>query len=128
MDEFEQKLSRQTFREVPEHWKGEIISAANPANKFQEKSFFHELFITFRWGWTGMTTIWLILLAFSNSESAPGYEVAESDSRKAIESMAQNHKDINQLLAYERFAPVEAHLRPRSDRTTNDQNLGLTYA
>ena len=85
-DEFEQKLSRQPLRQVPQEWRAKIISAAcdaqaschpSPVTRRSLLSVINSQLSTLLWphpnAWAGLATVWILILAvnFSLREESP---------------------------------------------------------
>ena len=125
MDEFEKKLASQQVRTIPGHWEAGILAAAKATHT--KPSFWAELFVNLRWGWTTLAAVWLFLLVVNlKSQSASEISVARNEQRQPVQSMAQMRRDLNQMLAFERNEKPDAFLRPRSE--TNPSNIKILIA
>ncbi len=76
MDEFEQRLSRQSLRQMPADWRGQILAAAAPAAPRLAPH--ASLLLTFNsqlcallWpcpqAWAGLAAIWIFIFVFNHS-------------------------------------------------------------
>jgi hypothetical protein len=83
MNEFEQKISRQSLRQIPGEWRAKILAAVNsPARRIEANpvSFLstlnHQL-STLLWphpkAWAGLATVWIFILVvnFSMRDATP---------------------------------------------------------
>jgi hypothetical protein len=86
MNEFEQKLSRQSLKQIPAEWRAEILAASrnarttHPSSLVTRHSFFstlnHQL-STLLWphpkAWAGLAAIWILIFAvnFSIRDKSP---------------------------------------------------------
>src|SRR5580704_12146780 len=85
-DEFEQKLSRQSWRQIPAEWRGEILAAAtgrgsragSQARAGRRPSTLADRLATFFWphpkAWAGLAAVWIFIIAvnFSMRDPSPG--------------------------------------------------------
>jgi hypothetical protein len=99
MNEFEQKLSRQSLRQIPGEWRAEILAAVNsPARREEAKtiSFFstlnHQLSSIF-WphpkAWGALAAVWIFIFALNFSIRDKTPMVAEKISPPSPEMVAE---------------------------------------
>jgi len=89
-DEFEQKLSRQPLRQVPQEWRAKIISAAcgaqaschpPPDTRRSLLSAINSQLSTLLWphpiAWAGLAAVWILIFGVNFSMREPSPRVAE---------------------------------------------------
>ena len=89
-DEFEQKLSRQPLRQVPQEWRAKIISAAcdaqtschpSPDTRRSLLSAINSQLSTLLWphpiAWAGLAAVWILIFGVNFSMREPSPRVAE---------------------------------------------------
>lgn len=72
MDEFEQRLSRQSLRQMPADWRAGILaSATRPAPRASLLSTLHSQLCALLWpcpqAWAGLAAIWIFIFLFNHS-------------------------------------------------------------
>jgi hypothetical protein len=102
MNEFEQKISRQSLRQIPGEWRAEILAAVNsPARREEAKttsflSILNHQLSTIFWphpkAWAGLAAVWIFIftLNFSMRDKSP--MVAEKISPPSPEMVAELKK------------------------------------
>jgi hypothetical protein len=132
MNEFEQKLSRQSLRQIPGEWRAEILAAADASwrTKSDRKLTFaaalklrlHGIFWPAPVAWAGLAMIWIFILAVDFSMRDKSGMVAEKVSAPSPEVVAELQKQkllLAQLIGSgdEREAePPKFSPRPRTER------------
>jgi hypothetical protein len=99
MNEFEQKLSRQSLRQVPIEWRAEILAATDASwrTKSDRKLTFaamlklrlNEIFWPAPAAWAGLAAIWIFILAVDFSMRDRSGMVAEKISPPSPEIIAE---------------------------------------
>ena len=135
-DDFEQRLQRQTLRQIPAEWRAEILHAADTVAgsrpsplDFRPAGFVstlnHQL-STILWpspqAWAGLAAIWVVILAVDFSVREPSPVLARKSSPPSPEVIVQLRQQ--QRLLAELIGARETHdaepqqffPRPRSDR------------
>ena len=133
MDDFEKKLSRQSLRQIPREWRGEILAAANsPASRSEAKtaSFLstlnHQLSTIF-WphpkAWAGLAAVWILIFTvdFSMRDSSPRVvEKSAPPSPEVLAELKQQQRMFVELVgAYELLDADRQKIfspKPRSER------------
>jgi hypothetical protein len=133
MNEFEQKLSRQSLKKIPGEWRAEILTAAesaiSPQKRNQDRSnlnpilWLRELFWPHPKAWAGLAAVWVVILALNLSTRDDSQVVTKkspSPSPEIVAEVRQQKLMFAQLIgSYEvRDAePPRLFLpRPRSER------------
>ena len=131
-DDFEQKLQRQSLRQIPAGWREEILAAAtsrhpSPTTRHSFLSTFNYQLSTFLWphpkAWAGLAAAWVVILAVNFSLRDPSPRVAEKFAPPSPEVLVELKKQ--QLLFAELVVtrgPLDADRqkifppKPRSER------------
>jgi hypothetical protein len=136
MNEFEQKLSRQSLRQIPGDWRAEILSAAEPAADVRRPTFAarrsllstlnHQLTNIF-WphpkAWAGLAAVWILIFALNFTMRDKTPVVAEKISPPSPEVVAELRQQ--RLLFAELIGSTETRVadrqkfflpKPRSER------------
>lgn len=129
MDDFEQRLERQSLREIPGKWRAEILSAAREAQTPRHSSWLSTLnqkLSTVFWphpaAWAGLTAVWLLIFGvnFSIRDKAPAMAEKESPpSPEVVAELKQQQRMLAELIGTRdvsdadrsKFVPL-----PRSER------------
>jgi hypothetical protein len=94
MDEFEKKLQRQEFREVPGDWRAAILRAANAARPApsapRAPGFLSALFWPSPKAWAGLAAVWVVILGI--------HFVALDESRTVAKSASPVRTDLQGAL------------------------------
>jgi len=129
-DDFEQKLQRQSLRQIPAEWREEILSAAKhtprPAPRASVLSTFNHQLSTILWphpkAWAGLAAVWILIFCmdFSMRDKSPLVaEKAAPPSPEVIVELKQQQRMLVELIGASqvrdaeptRFLPL-----PRSER------------
>ena len=99
MNEFEQKLSRQSLKQIPAEWRAEILIAAKSAVVLQRRNddgsnpnpilWLRELFWPNPKAWAALATIWIFIFALNFSMRDKMPMVAEKVSPPSPEVVAE---------------------------------------
>jgi hypothetical protein len=117
-DKFEQRLQRQTLRQVPAGWRGEILASAsdamanNQAARATPPSFLSTILWPHPKAWAGLAAVWIVILAVNFSMRDPTPVVAEKSAPPSPEVIGEM-KQQRRLLA-ELIGPRDA---PEADRS-----------
>jgi hypothetical protein len=137
MDDFEQKLQRQSLRQVPAGWRDEILTAAEsaaatrhspPVTRPSWLSALNHQLSTLLWphpqAWAGLAAVWLLILAADFSLRDNAQAVAQQSSPPSPEVIVElrqqqrllaeliGSRDIRDADRSKSFVP-----QPRSERT-----------
>ena len=123
MEQFERRLSRQPFRQVPAEWREEILAVAGrdsrvegQAQKWLWPSSLVSRLSSVLWphpvAWAGLAAVWIFIFAvdFSTRDNAPA--MAEKFSPPTTEVIVEVRQQ--QRLLAELIGPREAHDADRS--------------
>jgi hypothetical protein len=130
-DDFEQRLRRQTLRQIPSEWRGEILDAAisRHSSRATRHSFYSILnfqLSTILWphpkAWAGLAAVWILIFAvnFSMRDKSPVLaKKAVPPSPEVIVELKQQQRILAELIGSSqareaetpRFLPL-----PRSER------------
>ena len=123
MEQFERRLSRQPFRQVPAEWREEILAAAashhpSPVERRSILSTLNFQLSTILWphpvAWAGLTAVWIFIFAAGFSLRDRPSAVAESNlspPAEVIVEVRQQQRLLAELLG------------PRDTRDADRQNL-----
>ena len=102
MNEFEQKISRQSLRQIPGEWRAEILAAVNsPARREEAKtisflSILNHQLSTIFWphpkAWGALAAVWIFIFALNFSIRDKSPTVAEKISPSSPEMVAELEK------------------------------------
>src|SRR5437870_4035651 len=134
-EDFEHRLKRQPFRQVPPEWRSEVLSNAHHASRLAPRvSSWRAILSTFTsqlsillWpapkAWAGLAAIWLLLLIVNRSTTDKSYAAAGALSRPAPERIMawrEQERLLTELLGPQEISVVEKPKpiapRPRSER------------
>jgi hypothetical protein len=137
LEKFEQRLRRQTVKQVPGEWRAEILSVARSAQVPRHSPLVtrhpwlsiinHKLLSTLLWphpkAWAGLAAVWLLILTlnFSMRDKPPVLAVkALPPSPEVLVQLRQQQKMLAELMgpAESRVADRQRFLspKPRSER------------
>jgi len=112
LDDFEQKLQRQTLRQIPAEWRAEILATAGRKSKaegrkqewFRPSSLVPRL-STILWphptAWAGLAAVWILILAVNLSirDKSPGVaEKSTPPSPEVIVELKQQQRLLAELM------------------------------
>ena len=139
-DEFEQRLKQVQLRQVPEHWREEILNTAREragGSKTQRGQLlihaalvaWRELIVPCRSAWTGMAALWLgLFLVNALMQPRDGNEM-HTPTRLAserIHSLKEQRRILVELTGPIQLTPAEPSPRnspkPRSERVRGIRN------
>ena len=99
-DQFEQRLQRQSLRQIPAAWREEILSATSQAQSagrspsgYSFLSVLHQRLSSLLWphpvAWGGLAAVWVLIVAlnFSSRDQAP--TIADKTSPTSPEMIAE---------------------------------------
>jgi hypothetical protein len=137
MEQFEQRLNRQSLRPIPTDWRAEILSAAREAQAARHASrithqsllsTFHHQLSTLFWphpkAWAGLAAVWVIIFAVNFSVRDGSPKLAAKSAPPSPEVMVELKKQ--QRMFAELVGSYEApdadrrkifSPKPRSERT-----------
>jgi hypothetical protein len=133
MNEFEQKLSRQSLKQIPDEWRAEILRegrrAAVPNNKWNadtaslpELNWLAKIFWPHPKAWAGLAAVWIFILAVNFSMRDKSPMVAERVSPPSPEMVAELRQQkllFAQLIGSSdarEAEPTRFFPRPRTER------------
>lgn len=96
-DDFEKQLQEQPMRQVPGHWRGEILKAAASASSPRrlqgenQKSWLHQLLWPCPQAWGALAAVWVIVLflnASARDTSVPTGQIAKTTAQPREVMMA----------------------------------------
>ena len=124
MDDFEQKLGRQSLRQVPAEWREEILAVASfasrPAPRVSFLSTFNLQLSTLLWpnpqAWAGLAAVWILIFAVNLSTRDTSSMVAEKNSRPSSEAVVELRQQ--RLLLAELIGPRDKSDANRSKSLT----------
>ena len=134
-DDFEQRLQRQTLRQIPAEWRGEILAAAREGQAIRHSSFvirrswlstLNSQLSTIFWphpkAWAGLAAVWILIFAvdFSIRDTTPVMaEKTAPPSPEVIAELKQQQRMLAELIGANqaREADLPKFLpQPRSER------------
>jgi hypothetical protein len=136
MENFEQHLSRQPLRQVPQEWRADILAAAraaqplrhlSPVTRHSWLSTLNSQLSTLFWphpkAWAGLAAVWIVIFAVNFSMRETSSQVAEKSTPPSPEVIVELKKQ--QLLFAELVGQVQLQdadrqklfvPKPRSER------------
>lgn len=126
-DDFEQKLARQTLRQVPREWREEILTAANSAHRPAPQAPSLNWLSTLLWpnqkAWAGLAVAWIVIFALNLSARDKSEVVAKKSSPPSPElimALRQQQRMFAELIGSRETSVAEPPRRslpqPRSER------------
>jgi hypothetical protein len=129
-EDFEQRLQRQSLRQIPAEWRGEILSAAKRASRPAPRASFFSTFnlqlSTLFWphpkAWAGLAAVWILIFAvdFSMRDTTPVMaEKAAPPSPEVIVELKQQQRMLAELIGSSQAREAEPPRflpQPRSER------------
>jgi hypothetical protein len=136
-DDFEQRLERQTLRQVPAEWRAEILTVAErapvtrhppPVTQPPWLSTLNHQLSTVLWphpkAWAGLATVWILILAvdFSIRDKSPAVaEKSAPPSPEVIVELKQQQRLLAELIGARETRDADRSKpsvpSPRSERT-----------
>jgi hypothetical protein len=129
-DNFEQRLQRQTMRQIPIEWRNDILTAAHllppkprPSPFALRPSWLSALLWPCPQAWVGLAAVWLLVLAFNfatRDKSETAVAQMPPASPQMIEALREQHRLLVELVGRteprEADRPKTAVPAPRSER------------
>lgn len=115
IDDFEKQLQEQPMRQVPEHWRNEILRVAQNVERRgsrvesqTEKSWIYQLFWPNPQAWGALAAIWVVVFALNFADADPEAKVAASPapSRETLVALKQQRQLRAELLSAASEVPV----------------------
>jgi hypothetical protein len=104
-DDFEKQLQEQPMRNMPSHWRSEILEAARTFARPQlsipdpqPTSWWREFLRSWRWHLAGMSAAWVVIALLNINESpAPAPAMAKQDTaspRQLLTALRENRRQL----------------------------------
>ncbi|HSY74542.1 MAG TPA: hypothetical protein VK810_03650 [Dongiaceae bacterium] len=132
MNEFEQKLSRQSLKQIPGEWRAEILIAAKSAVAARQRNedrlnpnpilWLRELFWPHPKAWAGLAAVWVAIVALDLSTRDDSQIVAKKSAQPSPEIVAEVRQQklmFAQLIGssdMREAEPPKFFPRPRTER------------
>jgi len=133
-DDFEQQLQRQSPRQPPREWRGEILDTARAASSQPHPPpFVLQVLASLLWphprAWAGLAAVWLVILVLNLSAHDGSPRTAQKSAPPAPETIValrQQQRLLAELIGSPETARAEEPPRPgrapRSERRDGIQN------
>ena len=117
--EFENQLQRQPMRELPQHWRGKILAAAQPA-----PAWWREWFSPWPKAWATLGAAWMVIFFFHLTTPNDPHQAGKSYPPPSFAVLQQQTLMMAQLLGPidpdEHRPALPAEPKPRSEKSRKE--------